>query len=62
LTSKKFQSAKPKDTVGMATRKPLSLQYAELVRLREAVQKAAAVQSRKRQQETATAKTTTDTT
>jgi hypothetical protein len=47
LSSERSQSLKPEATMGTSTKKPLSLQYAELPRLRKAVQEAAAAQSRK---------------
>jgi hypothetical protein len=55
LSSKKSQSPTPEETIGMATKKPLSLQYAELMRLRKAVQEAVAAQSGNRQRKTVTA-------
>jgi hypothetical protein len=48
LSSKRSQSQSPEETIGTATKKPLSLQYAELMRLRKAVQEAAATQSENR--------------
>ena len=47
LSSKRSQPSKPGATMGTSTKKPLSLQYAELLRLRKAVQEAAAAESRK---------------
>jgi hypothetical protein len=44
VSNNRSQPPKPSDTIGVAT-KPLHLQYAELVRLREAVQEAAAAQA-----------------
>jgi hypothetical protein len=47
LSSKRSQSLKPEAAMGTSTKKPLSLQYAELLRLRKAVQEASAAESRK---------------
>jgi len=52
VSSKRGQSPKPKEVIGTATQKPLGLQYAELVRLRKAVQEAAM----KRRRETTAAR------
>jgi hypothetical protein len=56
LSSKRSQSQSPEEAIGTASKKPLSLQYAELMRLRKAVQEATAAQSENRQRETVTAR------
>jgi hypothetical protein len=51
--SKRRPSPKPKEIIGKATKKPLHVQYAELKRLRQAVQEAAAQFANRRETTTA---------
>jgi len=50
---KRRPSPKPKEIIGKATKKPLHVQYAELERLRQAVQEAAAQSANRRETTTA---------
>jgi hypothetical protein len=45
LRSRRSHSSKPKKKIRPAARKPLFLQYAELLRLRKAIQQASTAQS-----------------
>jgi hypothetical protein len=55
VSSKRSQSRSQEETVGTATEEQLSLQYAELMRLRKAVQEAVAAQSENRRRKKVTA-------